>query len=84
MRRGQVPVAGGEKAPLKALLTAARSVGVFYVDQNPPLPIKPQSHCCDCRAIRPTAGVAALSDSMHRDAQAVKANETAVAAMSRA
>ena len=47
-------------------------------------PIKPQSHCCDCRAIRPTAGVAALSDSMHRDAQAVKANETAVAAMSRA
>jgi hypothetical protein len=44
-------------------------------------PANPQSHCCDCRAIRPTAGVAALSGSTQRDAQAVKANERAVAAI---
>lgn len=47
-------------------------------------PTNPRRHRCDCRAIRPTTGVAAPSGSMYRSAPAVKAHERAWAAMSRA
>ena len=47
-------------------------------------PTNPRRHRCDCRAIRPTTGVAAPSGSIYRSAPAVKAHERGWAAMSRA
>ena len=46
-------------------------------------PMLPRRHRCDCRAIRPTAGVAAPSESLHRDALAVETRKRAESAIVR-
>ena len=46
-------------------------------------PMLPRRHRCNCRAIRPTAGVAAPSESLHRDALAVKTRKRAESAIVR-